>query len=154
MTLNALKILLLLIKFTTSAEDKAEGIYRRMNLHSLIQIVPQVWKLTSPLTKQINWKKITLFSQSQPPPVVVTICWQRIELCYFRILSKDIVDLKLHTSPLNTNKKHNYMNSLIKKICHFLNFWLSVIFYRMTWWLLMRIARLPAQRVGLQLAIG
>nr|XP_058966733.1 endothelin-converting enzyme 2-like [Pocillopora verrucosa] len=30
-----------LARFTTSAEDKAEGIYRRMNLHSLIQIVPQ-----------------------------------------------------------------------------------------------------------------
>ncbi|PFX28586.1 Endothelin-converting enzyme 2 [Stylophora pistillata] len=30
-----------LAKFTTSAEDKAEGIYRRMNLRSLIQIVPQ-----------------------------------------------------------------------------------------------------------------
>ncbi|KAJ7377717.1 hypothetical protein OS493_027279 [Desmophyllum pertusum] len=30
-----------LAKFTTTAEDKAEGIYRRMKLHSLIQLVPQ-----------------------------------------------------------------------------------------------------------------
>ncbi|XP_073253544.1 endothelin-converting enzyme 2-like [Porites lutea] len=30
-----------LAKFTTSAEDKAEGIYRRMNLKTLIKLVPQ-----------------------------------------------------------------------------------------------------------------